>query len=65
MIIVRLHEAAGKEETHARYHRGKEVLQGSVTLSLRSRAGSERRDGAGSPDAEILRYAQDDRLRSG
>ena len=31
-----------------------------VTLSLRSRAGSERREGAGSPDAEILRYAQDD-----
>jgi hypothetical protein len=32
MIIVRLHEAAGKEETHARYHRGKEDLQGLSPL---------------------------------
>ena len=31
-----------------------------VTPSLRSRAGSERSEGAGSPDAEILRCAQDD-----
>src|SRR5712692_5869428 len=31
-----------------------------VTPSLRSRAGSERSEGSGSPDAEILRCAQDD-----
>jgi len=32
-----------------------------VIPSLRSRAGSKRSEGSGSPDAEILRCAQDDR----
>src|SRR6266851_3011284 len=32
----------------------------AVTPSLRSRAGSERSEGAGSPDEQILRCAQDD-----
>jgi len=32
----------------------------SVTLSLRSRAGSERSEGSGSTGGEILRFAQDD-----